>query len=263
MTDTRPPTATPAARAVRQPHEPLHEYYASEGERAGFLHEIFASTAADYDRVERMLAFGTGPGYRRRALQRAGLSAGMRVLDVGVGTGLVAAQALALSSPGGEVTGVDPSIAMMQASPLAGRIRLLEGRAEALPVADAQYDFLSMGYALRHVGDVGAAFAEFFRALAPGGRVCILEITKPEGRLSTALLRAYMRGAVPLLARLAGSRADTPRIWRYYWDSIEACAPPARIMDTLRSAGFAEVEREVELGVFSAYRARKPGAAGG
>ena len=58
---------------------------------------------------------------------------------------------------------------------------------------------------------------------------------------------------------LSGSGSHTPKIWRYYWDSIEACAPPHSILETLRAAGLTDVNRYVELGTFSEYRARKPG----
>ncbi len=250
------PDLPPAAPApVHQPHAPLTAYYGDENERAGFLRGIFDSTAADYDRVERMLAFGTGPGYRGKALERAGLQCGMQVLDVGFGTGLVAAQAIRIVGDPALVTGVDPSPGMMQASPLLEKVRLLQGKAEKLPVPDASVDFVSMGYALRHVGDVEAAFSEFHRVLRPGGRVCILEITKPESALGTALLKGYMRGWVPTLAWLSRARAHTPRMWRYYWDSIEACAPPAQILATLQGCGFAGARRHVELGIFSEYQA--------
>ncbi len=60
-------------------------------------------------------------------------------------------------------------------------VELVAGRAEALPRADASCDFVSMGYALRHISDVRAAFAEFHRVLRPGGRLLILEISKPDG----------------------------------------------------------------------------------
>ena len=245
---------------VRTPHQPLSAYYQDESQRAAFLREIFNTTAADYDRVEHMLAFGTGPAYRRRALARAGLVRGMQVLDVGFGTGLVAAQAIALTGDASRVVGVDPSPGMMQASPLAATVKLLEGRAEALPVADASQDFVSMGYALRHVSDVEAAFAEFYRVLKPGGRLCVLEITPAEGRISNALLKFYVRHWIPMAARLRGVKTNTPMIWRYYWDSIEACAPPARILDTLRATGFSQVQRFTELGIFSEYTATKPKA---
>jgi len=246
------------AEPVRAPHQPLEGYYSTEDERAGFLREIFDSTAADYDRVERTLALGSGPWYRRKALERAGLQKGMQVVDVGFGTGLVAAQAIKLIGTPDLLTGVDPSPAMMGASPLASQVTLVEGKAESIPLPDASADFISMGYALRHISDLSAAFNEFYRVLKPGGRLCVLEITKPEGRLGTAILKGYMRGWVPLVAKLRGSGAHTPRIWRYYWDSIEACAPPERILETMRSAGLAEVNRYVELGIFSEYRACKP-----
>ena len=248
----------PEPTIVHAPHEPLAAYYRTEAERAGFLREIFDGTAADSDRVERYLALGSGPWYRRQALLRAGLARGMRVVDVGFGTGLVAQQAIRIVGDAALLTGVDPSPSMMGASPLAARVKLVEGRAEAIPLPDASADFISMGYALRHIGDLAAACAEFRRVLRPGGRLCLLEITKPRGPVGTALLKAYMRGWVPLVARLSGSQAHTPRIWRYYWDSIEACAPPERILDTLRAAGLAGVRRHVELGVFSEYQAQRP-----
>lgn len=244
--------------SVHTPHSTLSEYYQDESQRAEFLRNIFNTTATDYDQVERMLAFGTGPDYRHRALKHAGLRPGMQVLDVGFGTGLVAAQAIRLTGDACYVMGVDPSPGMMQASPLVATVKLLEGRAEALPVPDASQDFVSMGYALRHVSDVETAFAEFYRVLRPGGRVCILEITTARGRTANALLKFYVRHCVPLAARLRGMTSNTPRIWRYYWDSIEACAPPERILATLSAVGFVEAERYTELGIFSAYTATKP-----
>ena len=245
---------------VHVPHQPLSKYYQGEAERAAFLHEIFNTTAPDYDKVESMLAFGTGPAYRHRALERAGLSQGMQVLDVGFGTGLVAAQAIRLTGDSSRVVGVDPSPGMMQASPLAATVKLLEGKAEALPVGDATQDFISMGYALRHVSDVHAAFSEFYRALRPGGRICVLEITPAEGRVANAMLKFYMRHWVPMASKMRGVKSNTPKIWRYYWDSIEACAPPPRILETLRSVGFTEVKRFTEVGIFSEYTATKPAA---
>ena len=253
-----PQTDNVSSAPVHVPHQPLGEYYQGEAERAAFLHEIFNTTAPDYDRVEAMLAFGTGPAYRHRALERAGLKHGMQVLDVGFGTGLVAAQAIKLTGDASRVVGVDPSPGMMQASPLAATVKLLTGKAEALPVDDATQDFVSMGYALRHVSDVEAAFREYFRVLRPGGRVCVLEITPAEGKWANAALKFYMRSVVPLASRLRGVKTNTPKIWRYYWDSIEACAPPARILETLRAVGFTEVKRYTELGIFSEYTATKP-----
>jgi len=241
-----------------RPHAPLPAYYGSDDEHRAFLRRIFDDTASDYDRIERVLAFGSGPLYRRSALRRAGLESGAQVLDVGIGTGLVAREALALIGGQGRLVGVDPSPGMMNEIALPG-VELICGRAEALPREAASSDFVSMGYALRHIDDVGAAFAEFFRVLRPGGRLLVLEISKPAGPVGTALLKAYMRAVVPAIARLVARRRDTAELWRYYWDTIEACIEPEQVLGLLRAAGFESAKRHLELGIFSEYTAVKPG----
>lgn len=247
----------PRSPAGLRPHAPLTAYYRDEAERHQFLRRIFDATAIDYGRIESILALGTGPWYRRQALQRAGLRAGAQVLDVGIGTGLVAREALQLIGPEGSLVGVDPSPGMMSQVRLPG-VQLLEGRAEALPRPEASADFLSLGYALRHIGDVGAAFNEFHRVLRPGGRLLILEITRPHSRLGLAALRVYMRAFVPLVAAFVARGQSTAELWRYYWDTIEACIAPDAVMQALRDAGFQDVQRHVELGVFTEITARKP-----
>ena len=165
--------APPVARA---PHAPLTDYYASEQERTSFVRRMFDSTAADYDRMEFILGFGTGPWYRGQALERAGLRPGMRIVDVGVGTGLMAREAVRIVGNPQLVVGVDPSPGMMSSARLPAGVTLLEGTAEAIPFPDASFDFLSMGYALRHIGDLLLAFREFHRVMKPGARLCLLEI---------------------------------------------------------------------------------------
>jgi len=242
---------------VQSPHTPLPAYYRDEAEHQRFLRRIFDETASDYDRIERVLALGTGSRYRRMALQRAGLRPGDKVVDVGIGTGLVAREACALIGSAGSLVGVDPSPGMLGQVDLRG-VQLKVGRAEQLPCEDGEADFLSMGYALRHVSDLGRSFAEFHRVLRPGGRLLILEISRPEGRIGNALLKAYMRTLVPVIARVVARRRSTSELWRYYWDTIEACVAPAQILAALQAAGFEAVSRHTELGIFSEYSAVKP-----
>jgi demethylmenaquinone methyltransferase/2-methoxy-6-polyprenyl-1,4-benzoquinol methylase len=248
------------AGAADVPHQPLREYYEGEAQRAGFVREMFDTTAADYDRMEGVLGLGTGVWYRGQALLRAGLAPGMRVVDVGTGTGLVAREAARIAGDPALVVGVDPSPGMMAEARVPGGVRLVEGTAESIPFGDDSFDFLSMGYALRHLSDLTAAFREFHRVLRPGGRLCILEITMPEGRVGRALLKFYMKGIVPTIAMAVARRGNTRRLWRYYWDTIEACVPPAHVLESLRAAGFRDVRRHVELkamGIFSEFRATK------
>ena len=242
------------------PHVLLTDYYQTEQDRQDYLRKIFDNTAADYDRIESMLAWGTGSRYRRQALIRGGLKTGMKVLDVGVGTGLVAAQACRLTGDPALVTGVDPSPGMMAASKLPKTMLMVEGRAESLPFPDNHFDFLSMGYALRHISDLSVAFAEFERVLKPGGRLCMLEITQARSGFGRWLLKTYMRGVIPLLTRFVSKQKDTASLWRYYWDTIEACVPPEQVMATLSAVRLTQVARHLEVGVFSEYQAVKAGS---
>ena len=249
--------APPVAHA---PHAPLTDYYDSEEERARFVRRMFDTSAADYDRMELILGFGKGAWYRSQALQRAGLRPGMRIVDVGVGTGLVAREAVRIVGNPQLVVGVDPSPGMMACARLPG-VSLLEGTAEAIPFPDASFDFLSMGYALRHIGDLSLAFREFHRVMKPGARLCLLEITRPERSIAGALMKAYMKGLVPVLARLVGGAKSTAVLWRYYWDTIEACVPPEQVLATLEAAGFASSRRHIEsrlLSMLAEYQAIKP-----
>jgi demethylmenaquinone methyltransferase/2-methoxy-6-polyprenyl-1,4-benzoquinol methylase len=241
------------------PHAPLSSYYGTEAERSRWVRSIFSRTSGDYDRIARVLGLGTGSWYRRRALVRAGLAAGMTVLDVGTGTGLVAREAAALVGEAGLVTGVDPSPGMVEHARVPAGVRLLAGSAEAIPAPDGAADFVSMGYALRYIGDLTPAFAEMFRVLRPGGRVCLLEITSPEGTVGGTLLRAYLRVFMPAIAAVISRHGDMPELMRYNWDTIAACVAPVAIMQALVAAGFVAVDRHVELGIFSEYRARKAG----
>ncbi len=248
-----------ASRVVTESPIPvLPSYFKNNEEKTRFLSGIFDRTAPDYDRMERLLGLGSGSWYRRQALQRAGLTAGMRVIDVAVGTGFVAREAVHIVGEPGLVVGVDPSPGMLNSAKVPPGVRLVEGRAEAIPFPDQSFDFLSMGFALRHISSLSVAFGEFHRVLKPGARICILEITAPKSRFGNALLKLYMRAIVPTLGRLFTRSDATAQLWRYYWDTIEACVPAESVIATLQSCGFEDVQRSVSHGIFSEYQARRP-----
>jgi demethylmenaquinone methyltransferase/2-methoxy-6-polyprenyl-1,4-benzoquinol methylase len=244
---------------VQAPHPPLLRYYDKARDRSTWVRGIFDRTARDYDRLEALVGLGTGSWYRRRALRAAGLTRGMTVLDVGTGTGLLARAAAQIVGDGAHITGVDPSPGMLEHAKVPAGVRLLSGSAEKIPVADSCADFVCMGYALRHLGDLSTAFSEFYRVVRPGGRLCVLEMTLPTGTVQRAIVKAWLCGLVPRLARVVGHRADAPLLMRYHWDTIAACVPPDTILRGLREAGFVDVEHRVELSIFSAYGGRKPG----
>ncbi len=240
------------------PHPTLAPYYGRDEDRAAYVRRLFDHSAGAYDHIEAMMAFGTGRWYRRQALERAGLAAGQRVLDVATGTGLVAREAAAIVGDPRRVIGLDPSPGMLaEARRLLG-IPATLGAGEALPYREASFEFLAMGYALRHLADLTVTFREFLRVLSPGGTVLVLELTRPPSRLHRAFLRLYIKGVIPALSRLTTRNRDAAVLWRYFWDTIEACVPPERIMAALSQAGFADVKRELVLGMFSEYTGRRP-----
>jgi demethylmenaquinone methyltransferase/2-methoxy-6-polyprenyl-1,4-benzoquinol methylase len=108
------------------------------------------------------------------------------------------------------------------------------------------------------MSDLSVVFGEIARVLTPGGTACVLEITRPRGPIAHALVKAYMRGLVPVIAKVFARHRETARLMRYYWDTIEACVPPERVLATLAAAGLTSPARHVELGIFSEYTGRKP-----
>jgi demethylmenaquinone methyltransferase/2-methoxy-6-polyprenyl-1,4-benzoquinol methylase len=136
--------------------------------------------------------------------------------------------------------------------------RATQGLGEALPFEDNTFDYVTMGYALRHVADLGAAFSEYQRVLKPGGKILLLEITRPESKFAIALLKFYLKGIIPNLARIFRRSADTKVLMRYYWDTIEQCVPPATIVKALETTGLQNSKRAIVMGVFSEYTGTKP-----
>lgn len=248
---------TPGPPGALSPHRPLTEFYPTPAGRQTFLNDLFDQAAADYDWVSGAMSLGSDQFYRREALRKAGLQPGMRLLDVASGTGLMIRAALELGVDPAQVTGVDPSRGMLAQNRERNPVTLLEGRGEALPCADAMFDFVCLGYALRHVEDLRALFSEFYRVLRPNGRVLILEITRPAGRVAFQLMRLYLRKIVPAVGWLRRRNKSTLKLLHYYWATIEECVPPPVILSALEASGFKNVKRTTTGGILSEYVAQR------
>ncbi len=235
------------------PHRPLTEFYRAPAERRQFVNDLFDRAAADYNWMSGALSLWTDRKYRACALRHAGLKPGMKTLDVATGTGLVAQAALDVGVGRSEIIGLDPSQGMLAENRRATGIELIQGRGEKLPFADATFDFISMGYALRHVEDLAELFAEFRRVLRPEGRALILEISRPGSRAGFALMSLYMQRVLPLLMRLRGRRADSARLMEYYWATIAECVPPKVILNAFADGGFRCSRRKFAGGVLNEY----------
>jgi demethylmenaquinone methyltransferase/2-methoxy-6-polyprenyl-1,4-benzoquinol methylase len=231
----------------------LDKYYRTDGDRQSFVTALFDGTAPLYDRIGHLIAFGRGPRYRQQALERAGLRPGMTLLDVATGTGQVARSAASIVPAPGAVVGLDPSRGMLAEARKARPGPLVQGEAGVLPFRSEAFDMLSMGFALRHVADLDGAFREYRRVLKPGGRVLLLEVSRPASAPARWAIRVYFRQVLPLVMRFSAGHAQARILLRYYWDTIDACVPPATILEVLERTGFVGVERRVMYGVMSEY----------
>lgn len=242
---------------TERPHRPLTEFYSDPRERPEYIAHLFNESARHYDWISSVMAFGSDKYYRRAALAKAGLKPGMRMLDVATGTGLVARAALQLGLAPKEVIGLDPSAGMLHENSKTTGIQLVRGVGERLPFRDQSFDFISMGYALRHVESLAALFSEFRRVLKPGGRALVLEISRPDSKFMMRLLRAYMNTALPVIARVRTSSAELRELMKYYWATIEHCVPPEKIVTELKGTGFTTVERRRFGPMLNDYYAEK------
>jgi demethylmenaquinone methyltransferase/2-methoxy-6-polyprenyl-1,4-benzoquinol methylase len=247
--EERPGAARPSTQAA--------DYYADPAQRSLLARSLFNGTAQHYDTVNRLFSLGSGAWYRRRCLRRAGVHAGARIVDVAVGTGLLAREAVRLTGDHGALTGVDISEAMLAIARNNLRIPLIQAAAEALPLAPGIAEFVTMGYALRHVADLGAAFREALRILRPGGTIVLLEISPPRNRLTRLLAKIYIGGIVPVLSLLMTRDRRARTLMLYHWHSIANYLSPEMVTSMIASSGFQNVKCETEFGLFQLYTGRK------
>jgi demethylmenaquinone methyltransferase/2-methoxy-6-polyprenyl-1,4-benzoquinol methylase len=251
-------TDQPTGGGSVPPHKTLKAYYDADPDRSEYVLDLFDKTAHHYNTIEKIFGNG-GLWYRRFSLGRAGLTRGMKVLDVAIGTGAVSRGAVQLVGPEGRVFGVDPSMGMMREARKVFGGPLTRGVAQELPFASNTFDFVTMGIALRHVSDLVAAFSEYQRVLKPGGRVWILEGHVPESDLGHRATRFVWGKMIPGLTLAFTRSREAKLLMDYYWDTVEKCVPPQAILDAMSKGGFEQTRFKVVIpGAFCEYTARKP-----
>ncbi len=241
------------------PHPPLPDYYQTEEQRKQLLSTEFDHVAPNYNWITQASSFGSGKWYRREALKRSGLSEGNVLLDVACGPGTVSACAQQIVGKTGRVVGLDPSLGMVTEAQKQGVSTVLQGKAEYLPFPDSIFDFISMGYALRHVTDLTLTFKEYFRVLKPGGQLLILEIARPDSFLPYQVSRIFFKQIVPWMAYLGTKNPHAHKLMKYYWDTIEFCVPPETILQALAKSGFMRSQQYTLFGgLLRDYSGSKP-----
>ncbi len=250
MTDAEDRDGAPAwnAGALRSPH--------TQPDKAGRVRWMFNAIAPTYERVNSLFSVGRDAYWRRRAVELAGVGPGDLVLDIACGTGDFA-RAMAKSAPG-RVIGCDfaHQMLMLALGRKPGAIHYVESDALSLSVPDCSVTVTSCAFGVRNFQDLDAGLREMHRVLAPGGRVVILEFTRPLNRLFRAVYEFYAGRMMPLLAgAVAGDRLGA---YRYLPSSVVSFPDALQMCARLVGAGFSQAQATpLTLGVVTVYVARK------
>ena len=223
-------------------------------EKAGLVRGVFDSVATRYDAMNDLMSVGTHRAWKRVLLDRLAPQPGQALIDVAGGTGDVALGFLARANarpPRGRTPARAAICDINHAMMSAGRDRndpetdlapwRVCGDAEALPFPDAAFDAYTIAFGIRNVTRRDRALAEARRVLRRGGRLMVLEFSRPVTAGFSALYDAYSDAVIPRLGRIV---ANDEASYRYLVESIRRFPPQDAFAAEVEAAGFARVAFE-------------------
>jgi len=210
-------------------------------EKAGRVRGVFDSVAANYDLMNDLMSGGLHRIWKRFTLARTGLRLGDRALDVACGTGDLTVGLCRQVGADGFVWMTDINAVMLAHgrrrlvnAGLVGSVRALQADAERLPFADHQFNCVTIGFGLRNVTDKAAALASMGRVLKPGGRLLVLEFSKPALKFAKPLYEFHLSRVLPMLGRIVARDADS---YRYLAESIRMHPDQKALLQMMTDAG--------------------------
>lgn len=206
---------------------------------------VFDSVASKYDLMNDLMSFGVHRLWKRFVIDLAGVRAGEKVLDVAGGTGDLSREFARQVGPRGLVVLSDINASMLAE----GRRRLedrgvvglpiVQANAECLPFAEGTFDCITIGFGLRNVTDKDAALRSMYRILKPGGRLLVLEFSKPVVPGLSTVYDQYSFKLLPMMGRLVAGDADS---YRYLAESIRMHPDQDTLKTMMQGAGFARTQ---------------------
>jgi len=223
---------------------------------------MFDAIAGKYDFLNHLLSAGIDRRWRKRAIRALALTGSERVLDLCTGTGDLAIAAIDARPGAARVVGVDFAAAMLRVGTAKLRERrldravtLVRGDALCVPIATGSVDAVTVAFGIRNVEHTALACAEIFRALAPGGRLAILEFAMPTTPVVRGAYRWYFNRVLPGIGRVV-SRHNAA--YAYLPASVGAFATPGEFVKILRLQGFDDVTASpLTFGIVYLYTAVK------
>ena len=230
--------------------------------KAGMVRGVFDSVASRYDLMNDLMSGGIHRLWKRFTIELSAARPGQTVLDIAGGTGDLAARFSRLVGPEGKVILADINAAMLEVGRdrlidkgAMGNIEVVQADAQALPFEDNSIDCITIAFGLRNVTNKDMALRSMLRVLRPGGRLLVLEFSKPTSPLLGKVYDQYSFQILPAMGRLIAQDADS---YRYLAESIRKHPDQETLLDMMRDAGFAECQyHNMTGGIVAVHRGLK------
>ncbi|KFZ29522.1 ubiquinone biosynthesis methyltransferase UbiE [Pseudidiomarina atlantica] len=214
-------------------------------EKQGLVANVFNSVAKKYDVMNDVMSFGIHRLWKRYTIDCSGVRAGMKVLDIAGGTGDLTEQFSRRVGPKGEVVLADINQAMLDVGRdklrnrgIVANVDYVQANAEELPFADDTFDIITIAFGLRNVTDKQKALESMFRVLKPGGRLLVLEFSKPVQPMLSQAYDFYSFNVLPKMGQLIAGDADS---YQYLAESIRMHPDQETLKGMMEQAGYENV----------------------
>jgi len=212
--------------------------------KAGMVRGVFDSVASRYDLMNDLMSGGIHRLWKRFTIELCAVRPGQTILDIAGGTGDLAARFSRLVGQDGKVILADINAAMLEVGRdrlidkgASDNIEVVQADAQYLPFADNSIDCITIAFGLRNVTDKAIALQSMLRVLRPGGRLLVLEFSKPTSPLLGKIYDQYSFQILPAMGRLVAQDADS---YRYLAESIRKHPDQETLLGMMEDAGFVE-----------------------
>lgn len=231
-------------------------------QKVAMVADVFHSVAAKYDIMNDVMSMGIHRLWKRFTIDCSGVRPGQQILDLAGGTGDIAALFSKRVGPTGKVVLADINESMLNVGRdklrdlgLINNIEFVQANAEALPFADNSFDIISIGFGLRNVTDKEAALRSMFRVLKPGGRLLVLEFSKPTHEWLSKAYDLYSFRLLPFMGKLIANDKES---YQYLAESIRMHPDQETLKEMMITAGFTEVSyHNMTGGIVALHRGYK------